>query len=496
MTYHLARAAWWLQRGGFHYVSEAHTQRENAFQPNAELEVLWSFALLHRDTVAALPQWLAGLAGCASVYGMARRVGFAAAASAFAALLTATLSQVALQSVTTQNDLLAASFVAAAACLLLERSRTGAALAGLAVALALGTKLTSAFALPLLLALAAVSLPRRRLAEWAGAAVAAFVLVGLYGYALNLANTGHVLGDPSAYEALQPSPVTATGTISTVARIGFRFVDLPGYHAQPAVADALGDAGRAVFDALHVPTDPPESASVPFDFAVGLEPNEDLSFFGPLGALLVLPLSLGFVVAGIARRTSPQRLVLALAVPVYAVEVSLAYSYNVWIGRFMIAPVLLTMPLAAWIAGSRLAAGAAAVVGALTLALTHAYNLDARPTGLDGSGAVWSLPRAQAQTVPQPALAEVVAGVDRAVPPDARLGTVIGPDDWEYPLFGPRLGRRLVPLPEGDALVPAAERAGVRFVVLNDRARRPSSSPGWSRVDFPEAHWSLLARTG
>src|SRR5262249_32018027 len=154
MTYHLARAAWWLQRGGFHYVSQAHTQRENAYQPNSELEILWSFALLHRDTVTALPQWLAGLAGMASVYGVARRAGSAPAASAFAALLTGTLPQVALQSVTTQNDLLAASFLAASACLVLERTRTGTALAALALGLALGTKLTSAFALPLLLALA------------------------------------------------------------------------------------------------------------------------------------------------------------------------------------------------------------------------------------------------------------------------------------------------------------------------------------------------------
>ena len=73
---------------------------------------------------------------------------------------------------------------------------------------------------------------------------------------------------------------------------------------------------------------------------------------------------------------------------------------------------------------------------------------------------------------------------------------MIGSDDWEYPLFGPRLGRRLVPLPEGDGLLRAAERAGLRFVVLNDRARRPSSTAGWTRVDFPDSHWTLLARAG
>ena len=51
---------------------------------------------------------------------------------------------------TTQNDLLAASFVVAAAALVLGRSRAEVVLAGLALALALGTKLTAAYAIPVL----------------------------------------------------------------------------------------------------------------------------------------------------------------------------------------------------------------------------------------------------------------------------------------------------------------------------------------------------------
>lgn len=39
MTYHLSRAAGWLQRHGVEYLP-AHTQRQNAFQPNAEILVL------------------------------------------------------------------------------------------------------------------------------------------------------------------------------------------------------------------------------------------------------------------------------------------------------------------------------------------------------------------------------------------------------------------------------------------------------------------------
>ena len=69
---------------------------------------------LGRALLAALPQLLAGLATAASVYVIAQRLGRGVRASAFAALLFPTLTVVALESVTTQNDLVEASFVAAA----------------------------------------------------------------------------------------------------------------------------------------------------------------------------------------------------------------------------------------------------------------------------------------------------------------------------------------------------------------------------------------------
>src|SRR5207245_6923064 len=139
----------------------------------------------------------------------ARRLGCPRPASLFAALLAATLTEIALQSVTTQNDLLAASFIVAAACLALGQARTDLALAGLAVGLALGTKLTTAPGLALLVVFALVYRPRRaRLAVLVTASAIAFAGVGFYGYGLNLIQTGKPLGDPSAQGDTQPDQVT------------------------------------------------------------------------------------------------------------------------------------------------------------------------------------------------------------------------------------------------------------------------------------------------
>src|SRR5262249_55073152 len=122
MSYHLSRAAAWYQRHRVEYVP-AHTERENAFQPNSEMEILYTFVFAGRAAAAAATQWLAELAMLLGIYGCARRLGYSRPAALFASVLTATLTEIALQSVTTQNDLLAASFIVAAVCLTLGERR-------------------------------------------------------------------------------------------------------------------------------------------------------------------------------------------------------------------------------------------------------------------------------------------------------------------------------------------------------------------------------------
>jgi 4-amino-4-deoxy-L-arabinose transferase-like glycosyltransferase len=490
MSYHLPRAVEWLQRGGVTYVPGAATERMNALQPVGELEILWTLAFLGTDAAAALPQLLAELASLLATYAIARRIGFGRPDAAFASLLAATLTQVALQSVTSQNDLVAASFVVAAAALILGRSGSDVALAGLALALALGTKLTSAYALPVLVALALVTLSRRRLAECAAAAATAFLLVGSYGYVLNRVETGRLLGDRSVTDPYRPAQVTLEGTASTVARIGFRFFDLSALHPKSEVPEAISAAGRHIFDTLGIPANPAETSVEPrFDFAVGQAASEDISYFGPLGVLLVLPLSIGFAVVSITRREQWQRLALALALPVTVLEIALTYRYNIWLGRFLIMPVLLTMPLAAVLYRRPLAAAAAAVVGAVTLVAAHAFNV-AKPTGLEGTRPVWSLPRPEAQALTRPGIEDALVAVDRRVPENARVG-IVGLEEWSYPVYGRKLDRRLVPLPHAHPLA-AAERLGLRWVVDGTAEDGPGSSRGWRTVRFANSGWTLF----
>jgi hypothetical protein len=480
MHYHLARVAAWHAQHDLGWFP-THNAIENVYPPNAELLVLWTVTFLGRDLLAALPQLLASLATAVSVFAIARRLGYERRASAFSAFLFPTLTIVALESVTTQNDLLEASFVAAAVALALGRTRAETALAGIALGLAAGTKFTFLYAVPVLLVVALVAVPRRRLLELCAAAAAGFVLVGMYGYVQNLAETGRPQGKAHEVSSLPPH-VTARGTVSSVARTTYRLVDLSGLHPPAAVTSHVAGAAKRLFDGLHIPPNPPESTTKgTFEFAY--EPStvasEDSSALGPLGFLLLVPLALGFLVAWVRRKADRRHAAFALALPLYVVALALGTRWNLYVDRFLVTPAALTLPLAPAVLRRMPVQAVVAVIAAATLAVALAYDLS-KPRG------VWNRSRAEAQAIRWPELQPVLEAVQSRVPARARLGIDLAPLDWEYPWWGPHLQRRLVWLP-------AQSADGVDWVLLGSGiTARPAGA--WCAQRFPTVGWTLLHR--
>ncbi|MEP6978208.1 MAG: glycosyltransferase 87 family protein [Thermoleophilia bacterium] len=492
MSQHLSRAAAWLQHRGVYWIGHPHTQRENEWLPNGELQVLYTFAFLHRDTVAALVQFVAEGALLVSVAGSARRLGWSRGAAIYAALLTATLPQVALQSVTTQNDLLVAAFVGTAAYFVRSTDPRELALAGLAAGLAVGTKATALLAVPTLLLIAAVSArPRPRLPA-AVLAAAGFAAVGGFGYIHNLAETGHPLGTGIPARGYR-TDVTARGTVSNLAKMTWRQVDFPGYHLPKGVRSPLAQAAEDSFDALRIPVNPPEATGFPYVFDVNISSHESIAWFGPLGFLLLLPVVAVFLVGGLLRRSTAAAAATASALPIVAVLLADVYRDGPWYGRYLLAAVAICAPLfAAVYRFSRLSALVAAV-GTLTLGLTHAFNA-AKPTGLDGGPVVWGLSRARVQSLEIPGFDRVITAVDRTVPSDARLGTIMWEHDWDYPFYGERLERRIEGVPRREGLA-GAERRGLRWVLVGRGLEPPPLRRGWSERRF-SWYGTLLERRG
>src|SRR5262249_3001896 len=154
LTYHLARVAAWAQHGGIYWIPHAPTDRLNEFQPVAEQQVLFLFVATHKAALFALPQFIAQLATVLAIYAVARALRFGPLPAACAALFSAPRPLVSLESATSQTDLVAASRPLAATAPLLAGGSAAATLAGVAIALGLGVKLTTALVLPVLVAVA------------------------------------------------------------------------------------------------------------------------------------------------------------------------------------------------------------------------------------------------------------------------------------------------------------------------------------------------------
>jgi Dolichyl-phosphate-mannose-protein mannosyltransferase len=496
-AYHLARAAEWSQRGAVEYYP-SHSESVNAPQPNSSMFMLHGFAFAGRDTFAAVPQLLAELACLVAVYGIAIRLGLSRSAAAFAALLVATLPQVALQSVTTQNDLLTASFLAAALYFTLGKTRVEFALAGLAVGLAMGTKATAVLALPLLLLAAILVHDRREVLFGIVAAFAGFALFGSYGYILNLAHTGRPLGDPFALGPLpQPAP-TLSGTASTAARLGYNFIDLSGYPVPQDATRPIERAGKEVFRAARIPVNPPDATVLdppriasPFSFSINSRAEETRSYYGPLALLLLLPLACVGAFAVARRRVPLVFLVPLLAIPLFVLGVAYSTRYNEFNGRYLLPGVVLAMPLVALVYRARVLAAVVAGIGVLTLAQVHLAN-EIKPTGAVSEPAIWAMTRAEAQAITSAGMAPLIESVEAHVASDGRLGYALRYNDWIYPFYGPRLERRLVKLPRR-GFVEEADRIGLDAIVVSGVVRESPTT--WRALVFPEAGWTLLLRT-
>ncbi|HWE80786.1 MAG TPA: hypothetical protein VG265_03990 [Gaiellaceae bacterium] len=534
LTYHLSRAADWNQHHSIEWIANAPTQRMNEFQPLAEQEILFGFAAAGSGMLYALPQFVAQLAILVAVYGASRRLGFERLASVRGAALLATFGSFALQSTTAQNDLVAASFPIVAACLLLGSLPLETVLAGAALGLGVGAKLTTVLVWPVLawLALPGGRAAARRLAVGGGIGLLAG---GLWSYVLNLVHTGHVLGHGQGRTDQTVSPSVVTDA-HTFARLVYRLLDLGllsdrkiwvfaalgivagfvvwvtrrGAGSRPAAVSGIAVAVPLLVPALVLGIAPvvawfTKLIGIPvhdpiYGFSLNRAAADDSSAFGAMGAYALIAAPIAVLV----RRRSDRRLLgLALALPVYLVLLGLYAGYNIWLTRFLVVPAALAAPLFAILLRGRLTAAAVLVVAATTVFYTLAYNNSKPALGRGEIVRPWNLDQATAlEESPAEPTGRNAAGAlveyDRIVPTAACVGAVLDPDEWSYPLWGPSLRHRLYFLPSLTAVATAVSE-NLRYVIVSTGANAPIAdlftAAGWHRRSL-NGYWTLVTAPG
>lgn len=430
MFYHLSRIGYWMQNDSI-LPFDGGSIFQLQHPPNAEILQAWTMELIRGDRFAQFVQWLA-LAGLVCViYAGARFLDFSRAASLFAAAVFGTLPLPVLEATSTQNDLVAAFFVSAAALFLIRAvasSRPGDGIVGaLALGLAVGTKGTVFFALPGLALLVAAAMwrwrpPRRFVAAGSALLVVAVLVLGSPTYVQTAVDTGGPFGEAGSVKArTEPLPQSAGKTL-------WGFVDLPGRNALPPVGDLIASGEQAVWG--DYPGSSPD-----------MDVHEDFTGFGPIGLLLLLPL---LAVTALRRRGPGDRRLLAVVALSYIVLFVIFVAAQPFDMRLMIIPVALGAPLLAgvvevpWLRRST-------VVVALVCLMPVLFANQQKPL-LPGNFSLGMGPAAQ-RAGSNLGFEEMIRHTERAIGADQRIGYVGTPIDWDYPLFGPRLDRFVVRLP-------------------------------------------------
>jgi Dolichyl-phosphate-mannose-protein mannosyltransferase len=533
LTYHLARAAFWSQQDAIGYIPGAADARLNEFAPNSEIAMAFTMVTSGTGRFAPLVELTAAIAAALAVYGIARRLLLSPREGVLGGLLFITAPVVALQASTALNDVVVASFVAGAAYFLLGRTPANLVLAGIAVALAVGSKLTGILAVPGLAIVAIIA--RRHSLPRLAAALAAGAVVGGYWYAVNAVEGRAAFGGIGG-ERVDADAVAA---ISRVIRLALASIELPGaigldrllYVAAAAVLAtvAYASAGfrrqRAARAALAAAATLTPLVLVPLDhllvrasqkafFELGrgdvgyldsdrsaTKASPIFSWYGPLGVLLTL-FACGFVVRAVRRGRLPAVAIAIAAAPaLWVVLLGVGVPYWEWNGRYAMGGFALGAATWGVVLRVRPLAWAAAAIALLTVSLAF-IRLHDRASGLrliepSAEPSVWSQPDWSIQATDHPHLRALFRFADRNMPHDARIavepnvfpgGSDIGGNLPPYPFFGPRLSRTIL---FADS-VRAATEARAQWAILRERGSGRCVQ-GWRRA-FHYGVWVVLRR--
>ena len=342
LSYHLPRVEHWAQDGSVAFYPTA-IHRQAGTSPGAEYLLLQLRLLAGPDEFDNLVQWLAAL-GCAVVASrIAAQLGAGRIGQLLTAVTVASAPMVALESTSTQTDLVVAFWVACGASLALDRGGTG--WLGLAAGL---TTLTKVNGLAVLAPFLVLWLVRRAPRGWRvsarDAALVALLAALVAGPFLvrSQQEWGNPLGDPDmrsiALGRHDPAAITING-VRVAATVLATTSGTVNAHVVGAV-DGLAHW-------LHIRDADPRMTfgGMPFGPVALPYPDEDHAAY-PIQALAVLvALGLGLV------RRRPYAVAVAASLLVTAALI----AWQPWINRLILPTFVAGTPLVGWAADRLLA---------------------------------------------------------------------------------------------------------------------------------------------
>ena len=518
MTGHLNRVMQYIQRGSMRHFGGTNWNMDTYPKSVCTLQIYTFLMTGHFENGFKFIHHLSYWTAIVAMFGIVQRIGHSyplqsrLSAGFFCALAYALLPDFLMQAITTETDIVLTAYLSVLLYMLFSyRTLTGNRylyLAGMAFGIALGHKITfllllpSVFVLMLYTVFLSPSLTITINRTWR---LAAAIVIGVCvwtlptGYLKNIEVFGHPIGPPTA---LKHQSVERAGTFQNLleqgsrnlVRYGYDHVNLDGIRNLPIGAE-LNHAMRlpmvVLEDKLHMRLDEEISFSIqPFAFDRRFVFYNANPYWGIVGFGLIFPL-LFLVLIGYVRSTPHVYLGIALLLHFAA----LAYSapYDPFKGRYFIETGLFGVTFLALLflnprtvvnvpkrTGWKGYVGFATVLGCLSAILCVFLNIRALPfawTAPDGKSfpSAFHSDRIKQMTVGRPDVYIPYKRFDELVPANATVALATINDDYEYPLYGPDLSRRLIAInPFEQGLKPIPKNADYLFFDKSVMQPQPS----------------------
>lgn len=366
---HLSRIGFWIQQGSLaHY--DGFSVYGMIYPYNNSLLMSPPVLFLKTAQFAGLVQFFGAIVSALAIYLMALNLGFKQRGSILAGLVFLTYPVIVFESITAQNDLIAASFNASSFAFLILFTKKGRFpylfLSAICIALAIGTNQSGLLFLPgyFLLILYMFIRNKANLREvftkMAVSLAAGVLFLGSYSYIQNFVDYGNFVG-PSGFLG---AVISTTGTETIPGRIGTnsvrlftQFISCDGM--PPSFENRCIQAKTAILRPVLgniTESDRYLYGEDAFSLSSANVQNCESAWFGLISWLLILPATLIGMIKGFCKK-SPIKLIVILGAFFFFIAISfIKHGWDPYQGRYLITSVILLQPLTAAILEPRGAA--------------------------------------------------------------------------------------------------------------------------------------------
>jgi len=507
MTGHLNRAIRYIQRGTMEHFGGTNWNMDTYPKSPTTIQIFTYLISGNIENAFKFIHHASYYVTLVSVFGIAQRIGRSLSASFFCALAYGMFLDFLMQAVTTETDIVLTAYLS---CLLYflftyytTRDNRYLYLAGMAFGIAFGHKITFALLLPsvFVVMLYAVFLApgfkvffERTLRLGTAILLAMLVYTLPTGYIKNVMVFGHPIGPPTS---LKHQSVERAGSLSNlfeqgsrnVVRYAYDFANLDGIrNAQWGydVNSVMREPLVVLEDKLHMRLDDELDFTIfPFAFQRRFDFYNANPYWGVFGFALIIPLILLVFIRVFRSRV---HWFLSLAFCLHFAAISYSAPYDPMKGRYFIETGLFgVLFLLLLFSHHRLSiikprrnlwkgyVMTIVILACISAIMSVYLNIRCLPFKAFGHESALKMERIQFQTFARPDVTKAYETYDSIVPQNATVALATVNSDFEYPLYGEKLTRKLISInPFEQGLRPIPKEADYLFYaksVINDTSR-------------------------